>query len=766
MPDLAKPPDLDAQGQPVTGGGKPPDLDAQGQPVGPMTFAVVNGQRVPVDDDTGVGAFVSHAVKQLNPIPAIQAAGQMLPIPKALGGGGVPLPQSVGGSGMDAGLVQVPKAILAAQGEPLDRAVESYQKGDYGSAAVHALNFLIPLVGPVFDKAGNELRAGKVAAGLGDSVGLGLSLSAPKALANGIGFNTPRLKNANPAEAAAVKFGEANSIPVDAATATGNQAIRGVQWLADRSLAGSVVGGRAKQAQAVALGRVGGELADVAHPVAMTPEQAGSNLSSALTQKVGTLNKTANAAYDTVRQLEAQSDNAMPVPKAPAPVDAIPDPIKGQVRRMVHELDTFKFQPGKLMDVAPGIDSGTVYNPRVAGAAVYHDIVGRLEAGSPTRGAVQAQLESYLGGGKETPVVKAALEVADQRGKGQGGRTVAKPDLPPTAMEMSTALEDARQTHDLMQLPVSLAEVKTALKPIYDQMARQLPLTQRQSNPGFNAISQILDGPDWAPLSQTDRDLSAIKTLARERGGLAKVAVQKLGAAVNQAAADAGPDVARTLSQGRAATVAKYSAQDVLEGLRDEPVKTIEAITQPRDGGIQKLRAVVREVPEIAPQIARAKLDQMIDLATERNGFDHADKLYKDWQNLGTQTRQILFPKPGQVQDLDRFFLLAKKIAENPNPSGSAFTGALGIQGAALWTNPLGALVTQISGAGLSALLHSPAAVQLLTNGLSLRLAGAPAAAQAAVAARILQTARAMGLPVAAAQPSTPGPGAPGAIPQ
>jgi hypothetical protein len=51
VPDTPKPPDLDATGQPVTG--RPPDLDAKGQPVGSggaMNFAIVNGVRVPVDD--------------------------------------------------------------------------------------------------------------------------------------------------------------------------------------------------------------------------------------------------------------------------------------------------------------------------------------------------------------------------------------------------------------------------------------------------------------------------------------------------------------------------------------------------------------------------------------------------------------------------------------------------------------------------------------------------------------------------------------------
>src|SRR6185436_2440711 len=128
--------------------------------------------------------------------------------------------------------------------------------------------------------------------------------------------------------------------------------------------------------------------------------------------------------------------------------------------------------------------------------------------------------------------------------------------------------------------------------PIYDQMRRQLPITQQQASPGLKAIQNILEGPDYASLSQIDRDLSAIKTVAREHGGLAKFAVTQLDAAVTQAAAYGGPEVVKALREGRSATTAKYAATDVLERLSAEPVKTIKALTAPKDAAIQQLRTV------------------------------------------------------------------------------------------------------------------------------------------------------------------------------
>ena len=72
------------------------------------------------------------------------------------------------------------------------------------------------------------------------------------------------------------------------------------------------------------------------------------------------------------------------------------------------------------------------------------------------------------------------------------------------------------------------------------------------------------------------------------------------------------------------------------------------------------------------PQVARAFLEDLMDLATAEGGFGHADKLWAEWQKLGAATKAVLFPSAGHVKNLNEFFLLAKRIGENPNPSGTA----------------------------------------------------------------------------------------------
>ena len=80
------------------------------------------------------------------------------------------------------------------------------------------------------------------------------------------------------------------------------------------------------------------------------------------------------------------------------------------------------------------------------------------------------------------------------------------------------------------------------------------------------------------------------------------------------------------------------------------------------------------------------------------------------------------------TKDLDQFFLVAKKIAENPNPSGSAFVVGIGAQGAILITNPGLGVTLQLSGYALAKALRAPRVVRLLTEGLRLPVTNKTAA--------------------------------------
>jgi hypothetical protein len=278
-----------------------------------------------------------------------------------------------------------------------------------------------------------------------------------------------------------------------------------------------------------------------------------------------------------------------------------------------------------------------------------------------------------------------------------------------------------------LQLPVDLRKAKASLRPLYERMKRQLPYTQQQASPALKALENIIDGPDFAPVSVVDTDLGALKALARGAElpelrdvsqGLAAGGVAQLDAAVRAAAAKGGPAAVQALMEGRKATTAKYAAGAVFEKLRTEPVQAFRQATYAKDAGIGYLRELAQLAPAEIPKLGRAYLDDLLSMATAEGGFQRGARLAADWQKLGPQTKTLLFGT--RVSELDKFFLLVKRLAEHPNPSGTAITlhGTGSVFGSIL--HPYTGVPYALTTGAVAKLLNSPRGVQLLTQGLRL----------------------------------------------
>jgi len=567
-----------------------------------------------------------------------------------------------------------------AQGQIAERAEDAFKKGDYATGVRHVLSYLLPVIGPRVDQAGDYMQQGQYAKGLGATTDLGLQVATPTA-AGAIkdvalpGLLPKGLQGANAAERAAVEFGTREGIPVDAATATGNRAVKAVQHLSDRSLGGSLVADQAAKEQAQAFATVGDRLAAKAYPAAaVTPEQAGQSVKDALLTRVKNLNAEATTSYDALRAIEAD--------------------------------------PKNLKSVQVG-----------------------------TRDAV-------LSGGTD-PATGRPIELTDPRYQhlGTKGAVPVMADMP---------------------LPVDLRDAKTALQPIYDRLKRESDLVPLMGDKAraLTALDRLVGGPDYAPLSVVDGALGDLKSMARADipelrsvgQGVAAGAVKRLDAIVRKTATDAGPDAIKALTDGRAATTSKYVVGDVLQSLADEPVAVFNRATWAKDAGIDKLRAVAQIAPDTMPQIGRAYLDDLLSKATAEGGFSRAQGLQASWQKLGPETKSVLFQDPGYIRDLDSFFLLAKKAAENPNPSGTAHTLLTAGQGGLMYTNPAIGISAQVGTAALSKFLHSPTGVSLLTKGMRMPLGNrAAAAAMSADLARFAGESWVMPAPALAGDQSQPG---------
>lgn len=254
----------------------------------------------------------------------------------------------------------------------------------------------------------------------------------------------------------------------------------------------------------------------------------------------------------------------------------------------------------------------------------------------------------------------------------------------PAITEVNPATGQVRTVDMPMQAPAFLTQAKKNLAPMYAELLREnalVPLTGDRGR-ALVALSRIVDGPDFIPLTELDAALGSLKAMARgaelpqlrtKAQGTAAAAVKELEKSVMSAAQALGPDAVAALQAGRKATIQKYAVQDVRELLGDlsEPVKVFKRLTDSNDAGIKRLEAVKALAPDQVQEIGQAFLQGMMDKGTAEGVFKRADGLWADWNRIGQATKSALFT-PQLKQRLDRFFLVAKKIQENPNPSGTA----------------------------------------------------------------------------------------------
>ncbi len=261
-------------------------------------------------------------------------------------------------------------------------------------------------------------------------------------------------------------------------------------------------------------------------------------------------------------------------------------------------------------------------------------------------------------------------------------------------------------------MAVDVAPTKATMRPLYESLKREAELVPLMGDKAraLTALDRLMGAPDLVPLSVADAALSDLKDMARveqafrrtKGQGVAAEVVKHLDESVRAAAKRAGPNAYRALLEGRSATILKKETIAVLDMLSEEPAQLYRRLVASQDTAIEALRAVQKVAPGEVKNVARAYLDGMMETATAEGGFAHADKLWADWRRMGTETKAVLFPDAQHRADLDNFFLLAKKIAANPNPSGTARALAVLNLGSSVVTYPL------------ARILYSPAALHTL----------------------------------------------------
>lgn len=135
-----------------------------------MTFAIVNGVKVPLGGDTA--DFDEIPEREQPPGNVSRFGTRLLENAKGIKDT-LPIPQFLGGAGVVQGPVNALGGLVASHFDQALKAYDTFKAGDYTSAAIHGAAALVPGVGPMVANAAEELTAGKTPEAIADAITIG-----------------------------------------------------------------------------------------------------------------------------------------------------------------------------------------------------------------------------------------------------------------------------------------------------------------------------------------------------------------------------------------------------------------------------------------------------------------------------------------------------------------------------------------------------------------------------------------------------------------
>ena len=261
------------------------------------------------------------------------------------------------------------------------------------------------------------------------------------------------------------------------------------------------------------------------------------------------------------------------------------------------------------------------------------------------------------------------------------GRMIPNPSLDPTLPDMIPETAN-------VPLPVDMRNVKSALAPLVEEISRRMTPAQKEANPGLAAARNILSRPDYLPASVAEADLGYLKEIMRSPAtGQAKrvagQAIDALDAQVKSAVSAAGPDALDALENARATWRQRSEVLNLLDELggdrQGEAGQTAIArkLLNPADMSFPVLKKVLDVAPDAAPELARAYLrDNVFRKVADGENLTNARQASNLWNQMGSRTKAALF-SPDQIDAMNNFLEVARRMSENPNPSNTAGLNAM-----------------------------------------------------------------------------------------
>lgn len=295
-------------------------------------------------------------------------------------------------------------------------------------------------------------------------------------------------------------------------------------------------------------------------------------------------------------------------------------------------------------------------------------------------------------------------------------------------------------------LPVDMRQAKQDLEPLVDVISRRMTPAQRRADPGLAAVKNILSRPDYLSASTAEADLSYLKEILRSNAHpqakrMAAKAIDAIEQNVQDAVSKAGPDALQSLLTARKTWQTRSEILDTLKGLsNDESGKTGQVLLankllQPADASFPTLQKVLGVAPDAAEDLGKAYLTERVfkKVAGQGAEFTNPKEAANLWNHIGPRTKAALYT-PEQITDINNFLELAKRVAENPNPSGTGPLNALMKLGVFV-THPVQGASAFVLGRNVAKLLYEPGGVTTLKQALAGFGSGPPSRSMLAVKA-------------------------------
>jgi len=526
-----------------------------------------------------------------------------------------------------------------------------------------------------------------------------------------------------------------------------------------------------KEANA-AVQKQGEDLVNSVGTTSHTPESAGNTILDTLNKTKESQGSQANAAYNRLREHETNPENIKQVPVGEPEVPAEVKAKLDQIAKFGAGSDSFEAlndaDKPKVLDLARKMGIDVEPKPQMKDMAFPVDTSSAVTTLKPILDKLLEEPADVLNRSRALPALKAIVngpkyvpasvmedflsgaKAISREGVNAKTRYLANQAIDAVQPLVDKAVaEGGSDAINALKEGRDLTKAKYATQATIDQLPTEpVQLARKLTAPGDSNINLLRDVKEKTPeaipsLARAtmegmfeDSQANGSKALAQWNKLGDSTKLELLGDANKVKALDDYFKAADSLQKTDVAPGSKSPVK-----VDKEPVGAYNKVMRAKDAAINALEETSNVAPDSIPHIVRANLKQLVESATAPEGTRPGpDAGFSQWNKIGDNTKQILYPDPKIRTDISNFMNTAKRIANalDRNTSRTAYVteaakavhmlkdGVLGVK------NLASGGMYALTNYGLAKILTTPGGADLLSRGLTLSAKGLSTPAQAA----------------------------------